>query len=790
MILQNDKIQADLVDKGSGSVDLLETILAKGKIGEAEQECNELEQILDSLDLVSSNIPESKTQRLASLLTRTANIMRKVKRVDSSLKFARRAYAMQSSDIWVIRAYGWALRDAIREAKADNTAKDSRAALDLVLEFDRVQIPDTETLLLEQRAHYHVGLVGTEQHLADAFRSAKQKYRDYPDDPKTAQKYFWVLADCIEQAMWLKKLDLAQQFYAEIDKFPGLNEKQINKKKSLKSRLDPAHALCLEASTLSKQGDHAKAAALYRGAMSLDPDSRSGQEGLGWELARLLQAEIAKENPAAENVKAMLDEYLTLNLVQKPSKLHSWILSSATRVAENLSLAYFLFVKAWDITNLRDEDFKSYQPVKEDASTPSAEPVLDEKHKDFPSLAEKVGMALGKIAKTIKRGNKESEELLVWGEQTLGMLVGRFPQHPWLSYHHAMLLLKTGASDEARKRLIPLVRAKPGEFWTWAAIAETYPAKSKERLTCLCRANSCPPLKNVALLTRVRVNLRDALKAAGDVEASEAVDRLLPKVSVVGFGESAPASLPSACRISAAVSDRVRMYADEAEKLAMADLPWTHAIVSGLLASKAGVKGCVFVHTGSGVGGQEFRVNPKRFVCLNGVKLGAPLNVRLTIVEGHMAVVDVMQRDGEQWDLILIQKGVVSHLNQEKGLAAIATGVDRVVLAYFDHFPEAGNLIAGDVLDLRCQPKVDRSPERLVWFRRSILDASIDFVKHYQGAIRKQENGSFGFVGDVFIPTALIGDWRDGANLSGLAILETNRKTEKKGWRAVTAQNN
>lgn len=438
----------------------IEDLTQQIKIGEISgpadkmlEHAKTLISLMDDRTLMPGAMTDGQKRKLISLQTQAATVLRKLGFVDDALMLCRRVFASGNVDIWVIRAYGWALRDAIKSAKKDRNEK---VALDLVLEFDRLQIPESETLLLEQRAHYHVGLVGTEQHLADAFRLARQRHRNYPEDARATQSYFWVLSDCIEQAVWMKKTDLARQFYDEIINLPVTDDKQKNKLLHLKNELDPTNALRQEARTFDKQGDHVKAASLFREALRIAPTSKESQEGLGWALARLLKEELQKDKPDVHKVDQMLREYLSLEQVTKPSVLHSWILTHATRARELLGDLYPSFVIKWGIENLRDEDFQPYKPEGQD--------------KFLPGLAERMGMALGKTIKSVK--GKAIPKNIDPGCicKILAGLTERFPGHPWLPYYYAKALMLVGDLNAARAALLPIVRTKQTEFWAGSVI--------------------------------------------------------------------------------------------------------------------------------------------------------------------------------------------------------------------------------------------------------------------------------------------------------------------------------
>lgn len=679
-----------------------------------------------------------------------------------------------------------------------------------VAEWNTLALPEVELTRRRVRARYALKYLNVASEMGAILDGDRVARHRNPEDREANERLGWSLFEMARHMLRAQRISEGASLLAEFDTIlkPTLLSETLKRARiRLGSRLadlrDATKLLCDQAAMVSKQGEHARSADLYRKILCQTPQSKAAQEGLGWELARLLQANMRRDELDGKYVLGSLKEYMSLTLITKPSVLHSWMLALATRASEVLGQHYFLFVKHWDLANLRVEDYKPYTPARKDAAAEKAPVDKGQARtagKALPCLAETVGMALGKVAKTIKRNKLLPGVDLKWAADSVGTLVTRFPKNPWLPYYHAMLLIRIGDLDAARKLLIPLVRAKIDEFWVWGALSDTYPPQSRERLTCLCRAYTCHP-KDISLLSGVRRRLSDALKNAGDVGAAEMV---LPPIAVIGFdkalaigsgnvpthapGEEHSLIVPQEAppeRLKAEAA-RVHSYAKEAENLVMADVPWVPALISGIVAAKGAIKGGIFILAKQGNDRMaELKVNPRRFECLTGATLGMPLSVRVTEVEGRPMVVGIIPREGAPWDLLPTLRGVVTLNNPEKRVTMVALGMDQIALAYHDDFPSAQELTTGDVVDLRYQGSPDNRTGRLVWFARTTEPAPMHFVKPYQGNLCRHKGG-FGFVGDIYLPDSLMGDKGDGVSVTGLAVMETNRKSGKKGWRAIT----
>lgn len=107
--------------------------------------------------------------------SKEVNRLRKEGQIQEALELARHVMREDSSDIWNVRAYGWALRDAIK-MKVDC---DLDAAKRLVEEFNALDIPENEDLLLSRREYYS-GLTDPSFQLLQQAK-AKSKNREYSE---------------------------------------------------------------------------------------------------------------------------------------------------------------------------------------------------------------------------------------------------------------------------------------------------------------------------------------------------------------------------------------------------------------------------------------------------------------------------------------------------------------------------------------------------------------------------------------------------------------------------------
>jgi hypothetical protein len=613
-------------------------------------------------------------------------------------------------------------------------------------------VPDSKTVFALRR----------EGRLDDALAMGRELIAADPGNVWNVRSLGWVLCDLIKHSIEAGDREQTGILMEELGALPIAADDELlaKQRERLRGQASPVGAVVAKARAADKAGNLTEALLLYRQAVKTMPASKETQTGLGWVIAKMLKTEAAVEMPEQAKVVALLKEYLHLLLVEKPSNLHSLILAHATRLQKCLEVLYPIFVQKWGIEHLRSEDFAAYKPEGKDES--------------YPALAEKVGMALGKSIKGIKHSAIPAELDPAWVSTVLGQLMQKFPDQMWLAYHHAKSLLLSGSPESARAALLPIVRAKSSEFWAWSVLGDTFGEGTPDRLACLSRALLCKGQDMVYLKAVVR-HLHAELVMAGETVAATRLD--LPQGEV---------NTPAIIRELTPVLEK---YAPAADDIVFQDLPWLDAIVSGRVEPEADIKGNVFLLVRSGNGQTEVRVGMRKFTCLEKARLGSPVAVRMVTVDQRERVVDARVREGQPWDLVPEYAGVVKHVNHEKGLLAIAVGVDVTTLAHFDRFPEVRAWVAGDIVAARCRKVQQGALPVLVSVRRAETTPSNTFCRSYSGHLTLLDSGSAGFVGDVYVPGSLIKSQPEPEmSCQGLSVLETNPKTGKRGWKALTFQ--
>jgi hypothetical protein len=131
--------------------------------------------------------------------------------------------------------------------------------------------------------------------------------------------------------------------------------------------------------------------------------------------------------------------------------------------------------------------------------------------------------------------------------------------------------------------------------------------------------------------------------------------------------------------------------------------------------------------------------------------------------------------------------GVVDHVNVEKGLTYVATGVETGLVLSHRMFSDSRQLAPGTIVDVGC---IEPGGMAQAW-RLSAATRVEGLCQTFNGSLVRNEGKEFAFVRaspiDVYVPPALAKMFQHGQtqNVVCLAIRRKN-KQGKVGWRAIS----
>lgn len=156
----------------------------------------------------------------------------------------------------------------------------------------------------------------------------------------------------------------------------------------------------------------------------------------------------------------------------KPGKEYSVLLNAFMTAKEEWD-EIVPFCDWWGFDNFREEDYECE--------------VLPNGKKMPVSLVESAHLAYAKGLI-----NKHDKDAIVAFIPKLQELAEQNPKMQYPNYYVGKLLLATGSDkQEAVKSLLPFVRKKQSDFWTWQLLAEALEGDDEKCMACLLRAVHC-----------------------------------------------------------------------------------------------------------------------------------------------------------------------------------------------------------------------------------------------------------------------------------------------------------
>lgn len=616
-----------------------------------------------------------------------------------------------------------------------------------------------------------------EGRLEEALPLARSLVGQSPSDPWAAKACGWVLSDMIKRELAAGNCDVAAVFLEEFNQLnvPADDVLLNDVRNHYRVRLDQDALILKSARDASFAGEHDEALRLCRDVISRVPESIEASKGLGWAIARKLNA-IAKDEPVdGHAAHELLLEYARLKHMEIPGVLHSYILREASAFAESLP-GFIRFVRWWNPANLRPEDFEQYKP--------------DGSDKAFDSLVEKVIKAMYKAARKC-----QGEDDRKWATEFVCAHYQRFPNQEWFPYYYGKLLIECGRQEEAQRLVIPVVRQKQSEFWAWSVLSETFdPSALAERRACLCRAMLCR-VTDEKLRVKAHATLGGVLMACSDFPAAKREFEETIRIRL-GLGWKIPPEISSRqqeewyARTQAAEDNTAlyEQYAGEALDLLTADIPWTNAVVTGIKPGSEDSPALVFVGFCFGNSVDQIPSRQNRFPILQKAERGMPIRIKLSAKGDRQTVVAVEPRQGVAWDVVPSRVGVVTHVNMEKRITHVVLGRKEFEMLQHDRMPEASELMAGDYVALQMLFDRKQEKDRVVHYRKTTQAPDADFCRPYKCALRLCNGNTFGFAGDIYVHRRLIegNGLTDGQTMSGTAVCEWNERKNSFTWSAVT----
>ena len=425
--------------------------------------------------------------------------LRKEGKINEAFEMASRLIEFDSNEDWNAKAFAYCLNDLIKKAVSENNyvlAQSYSNKFDLVKldEYDEILIKTVKNAKITANPDMRIALQARQlsfdnrdQEALPLFKTAVSRF---PNDKDLCKNYAWSLSKVLREAINSEDKILRNQLlldYSVIEENID-DERLIHSMTYLKDLADDERQIIRDAKEKSRNGNHQEALDLFRQAIRRFPDDIDLNEQFAWELQKEGKIIFEGENIDTLKVRTLLAEYMRLKN-KRPSQLHSMFLRFADKIMDKEDFNFVAFLRLWDLKNLRTEDFESFK--KED--------------KTYSSIAEKVIQHGGKLILN-KKMSQEVETFLPF----LDLGIEKFQDNIWLTYYKAKLLYLINRNEEAIQFLIPVVKEKISEYWTWNLLAELFAeTESKMTISCYCKSLLCKSEEK--FLTNVRVKFVDLL---------------------------------------------------------------------------------------------------------------------------------------------------------------------------------------------------------------------------------------------------------------------------------------
>jgi len=324
-----------------------------------------------------------------------------------------------------------------------------------------------------------------------AYDLACELIKQKPDDIWIKRGYAWTLYDQIKLFLKNKNHEKAAgllQLFKKLNIPPGDEDKLLHEKfEQIKRKIVSGDETIPANETFENE------------TLRIDklltefPDqvNKENSEKLIWSIYRYLKAANELKKYDAVFINRLFKIYGTL-IIDKPSRVHSIVYYQVTQLFKNdvKGLDLNLISNCWNPPDdLTEEDFKE--------SSHDGKRVMP--------YAEKFIYTHIKILLQLNDKDKIKSYL-----KQIDVIIQKFPKYSWLPYQKCkMLLAASSDTKEILNAIIPFVRKKSSEFWTWSSLGDALQHEPDKALSCYCKALTNKGLD--VFLVKVRLNLAKIL---------------------------------------------------------------------------------------------------------------------------------------------------------------------------------------------------------------------------------------------------------------------------------------
>ncbi|MBV6655706.1 MAG: hypothetical protein KI786_18190 [Mameliella sp.] len=211
------------------------------------------------------------------------------------------------------------------------------------------------------------------------------------------------------------------------------------------------------------------------GGLQLPEDEEMVFEKIAYSLGKFF-FQLAKEDEA-KDAYSLFKKIKGLTF-PKPSEAYSFLLKAMHKAFKEAP-QYREVIEWWGLENLRPSDFKKEEYNGKRIMSVAEQVLIAYSRQLLPSKAD---IAFGHEVDTV--AIQQHIELLK-------DKISRYPELSLLQYFEAKLMLATHQEEDALKVILPFVRRKQRDFWTWQILAETLEDNPEGQIACYIKALQC-----------------------------------------------------------------------------------------------------------------------------------------------------------------------------------------------------------------------------------------------------------------------------------------------------------
>jgi hypothetical protein len=588
----------------------------------------------------------------------------------------------------------------------------------------------------------------------------------------------WCLIDLIKRDVAANQMQNIPQYKQQLESIsgPALDEVLAKGQQYAISLCNPNHQLLKQAKQLSQDEKYEQSIAIYK-MLILEGETDSAVHiNLGWELYKLSKHLLTQTPLNLGKIKALINDYLKLN-IEKPSVLHSRVLQNASKCGAEENFNMLAFLRIWGIENLSSEDFKRY---------------VTNERKELPSLAEKV------IQQAIKQGNKSSDiDGVAYILPFLNRVIMHHKDNLWLLFHKAKASLLLDKAEDALAPAIEFTKDKVNDYRSWELLGDILVSSEPEKaFSCYCK--SLLSSNDINFISKVKIKFAKLLinkeNFAGAKREINEITEFKEKM-----GHKIPEELNSfrlqpwfqSTQTSSTNIELYKSHSKQAEEILFSNLPWIKANVGDkytIPGKENKPKRKLFLNATSGL--IETSVSNSKFN-FDAMEAGSAIQVKgehKTDKPFQIFTIELRQSN-QLWDAIPEKIGLVDHVNNEKKVLHFI--VDRNCDGVIPFANTTEQYIEGDSIAVKLceyQSKVGKK-FRVVTNNKTIEEPSSSIKKPFSDHV-SVDNG-MGFTNDdIFIPPPIVtkNGIQDGDYVTGVAVLNYNKKRNKWGWKALSVK--